>query len=164
LQGMGLQEDVQVSIGRLHLRRGDRLLVCCDGLSNLVDDNELRDLLSSLDLKTACNKMVDLANERGGDDNITAIVASLDGAGLPVPGPDETVTQTFEVLQEFEQGGKKRSVTPRPTPPDEPARAPVVDEPAAPVETPADAQSPWPLVIAVVTVISVMGFVIWLLR
>ncbi len=167
LQGMGLQEDVQVSIGRLRLRRGDRLLICCDGLSNLVNDDELRDLLNTLDLTAACNRMVDLANERGGDDNITAIVASLDGAGLPVPGPDETVTQTFEVLQEFEQGGKKTSERP---PARESAPPAVVVEaaPAAPsppdeLEAPSDSGSPWPLLVAVVTLIGVMGFVIWFL-
>ena len=100
-QAMGLETNVHVAIGKLDLRRGDRLLVCCDGLYNLVSDDELGEFLAQDDLWTTCNRMIDLANERGGSDNVTAVVARFDGEGLPDAPHNETVTQTFEVLQEF---------------------------------------------------------------
>ncbi|MBK9034537.1 MAG: Stp1/IreP family PP2C-type Ser/Thr phosphatase [Myxococcales bacterium] len=127
LQGMGLKDDVQVSIGRLQLRRGDRLLLCSDGLSNLVSDDELRAvLISERDLAAACERTIELANSRGGDDNITAIVAALDGEGLPLPTTTETLTQTFEILQAYDPGGP--AARPRP---DAPAASPAAAAPAA---------------------------------
>src|SRR5882672_8514121 len=54
---------------------GDRYLLCSDGLSNLVDNEEIgAQLLRHDDPDRACRALVDLANERGGDDNITVIV------------------------------------------------------------------------------------------
>ncbi|MBI4864866.1 MAG: serine/threonine-protein phosphatase [Candidatus Riflebacteria bacterium] len=101
LQAMGAKQDVQVSIGRLRLRRGDRLLLCSDGLSNGVTDPELGALLGDAELATVCDRMIDLANERGGEDNLTAIVVLVEGDVLPLPSAEEPVTQTLEVLQEF---------------------------------------------------------------
>ncbi len=118
LQAMGLEPNVQVSIGRLGLRRGDRLLLCCDGISNKITDEELRGLLAEPDLEAACSRMIDLANERGGDDNLTTVIAHVDGEGLPEARPEEPVTQTLEVLQEFGGGIKKNS------PPRDPASLP----------------------------------------
>lgn len=102
LQAMGLAEDVRAAIGRLSLRRRDRFLVCSDGISNSLSDAELRLLLADHDPQTACTKMIDLANERGGKDNLTAIVAHVSGEGLDLPQQSESVTSTFEVLQAFE--------------------------------------------------------------
>jgi serine/threonine protein phosphatase PrpC len=101
LQAMGREKDIQVSIGRLRLRRGDRLLLCCDGLSNAVTDPELEAMLGDPDLANICERMIDLANERGGEDNLTAVVALVEGDGLPMPSLDEPATQTIEILQEY---------------------------------------------------------------
>lgn len=101
VQAMGLEPNVHVAIGRLHLRDGDRLLLCSDGLYSLVQEDELSSILQSEDLTDACNRMIDRANEQGGTDNITAIVAKIEGPDLPDAVIDESVTQTFEVLQDF---------------------------------------------------------------
>jgi serine/threonine protein phosphatase PrpC len=101
LQAMGLAEDVRVAIARLHLRRGDRLLLCSDGLSNMLSDDQLRDILGSGDAGTACERLIDRGNEQGGEDNLTAIVAELDGEGLERPRAAESVTATFEVIKDF---------------------------------------------------------------
>lgn len=101
VQAMGLEPNVHVAIGRLHLRDGDRLLLCSDGLYGLVEEGELSNILQKEDLTVACNEMIDRANELGGTDNITAIVAKIEGPDLPNAAFDESVTQTFEVLQEF---------------------------------------------------------------
>ena len=61
------------------LMHGDRILVCSDGLSDLVEDDELPPLLAEGDPDAITSALVDLANLRGGHDNITCIVAVWDG-------------------------------------------------------------------------------------
>jgi serine/threonine protein phosphatase PrpC len=101
LQAMGLKPDVVVALGRLELRDRDAFILCSDGLSNKATVEELRDLvLTSPQLDVACVRMIDLANKRGGEDNITAIVARVDG-DLPQPIATERLSQTLHVLKDF---------------------------------------------------------------
>jgi len=61
-----------------HLEPGDTLLICSDGLTDLVwDDEILKVVRSKHDLKSAVDKLVNLANERGGHDNITVVLLSM---------------------------------------------------------------------------------------
>jgi protein phosphatase len=112
LQAMGLADDVQVAIGRLHLRRADTLLICCDGLSNTITDDEIRQILTANDPTSACARLIDLANDRGGTDNLTAIVARLDGRGLQSASADELMTATFDVLRAFTTEASKPVAAP----------------------------------------------------
>ncbi len=106
LQAMGQHPDVQVALGRLELRRGDKLLLCSDGLSGKVNADEmLAKVQQSPSLEAACRALVDLANERGGEDNITVVVARIDGEGVRVPQDQESLTQTFQVLAEYKAAG-----------------------------------------------------------
>ena len=73
-RSVGYQEEVESDICVKDLKAGDRILLCTDGLSNLVDDNEIESIVMDNPIKEACQKLVDLANERGGDDNITIVV------------------------------------------------------------------------------------------
>ncbi len=73
-RSVGFESDVNVDLMGLELEGGDRLVICCDGLSNLVDDDEIREVVAASSLDDAPRRLVDLANERGGDDNITVIV------------------------------------------------------------------------------------------
>jgi len=126
LQAVGLSSDVRVAIARLRLRRGDRVLLCSDGVSNAISDAELLQIVAQSDPRNACQTMIALANDRGGDDNQTAIVADLVGDGLPLPDEFETVTETYEVLQAFEVGTSSSEEPPRrrrATTPDRPAMA-----------------------------------------
>ncbi len=79
----GTIEDVQVDTDRLQLEDGDRLLLCSDGLTDLVDDqtitNILRETTRSID---ACDRLVQRALDNGGRDNVTVIVAAY---RLPEP-------------------------------------------------------------------------------
>jgi serine/threonine protein phosphatase PrpC len=102
LQAMGLSRDVRVAIGRLELRRGDRFLLCSDGVSNAVSDDELRQMMTGSDPRAACETMIALANDRGGLDNQTAIVADLAGDDLEPPDEFETITSTYEMLKAYE--------------------------------------------------------------
>jgi serine/threonine protein phosphatase PrpC len=118
LQAMGLADDVQVAIARLGLHRGDTILVCCDGLSNAISDDELAMILIASDPAIACQKLIDLANERGGEDNLTAIVARFGGEGLAPAFAGGSVSGTFEVLKEF-----KPEVPTVPPPPANPVKS-----------------------------------------
>lgn len=102
LQAMGVAPDVKVALGRLELRQRDCLLLCSDGLSNKVEEHELRELvLTSTKLQEAAGKMIELANARGGEDNITVLLAGVSGDLLPV-APGEPLSETWRVLQEFD--------------------------------------------------------------
>jgi serine/threonine protein phosphatase PrpC len=102
LQAMGLKPDVTAAIGRLDLRDRDAFILCSDGLSNKASIEELRDLvLTSPGLDAACVRMIDLAKSRGGEDNVTVVVAGVSG-DLPQPVASESLSQTLHVLQEFE--------------------------------------------------------------
>jgi protein phosphatase len=72
-RSVGFEQEVLVDLMGLELEAGDAVLVCCDGLSNLVEDQEVLGLVDR-DGVDAVEGLVDLANERGGDDNITVAV------------------------------------------------------------------------------------------
>lgn len=101
LQAMGTKPDVKVALGRLALRQRDCLILCSDGLSNKIGMGEIRwAVLRSQGLDAACTTMVDLAKQRGGEDNITVIVAGVSG-DLPRAAAGEKIEDTFQVLREF---------------------------------------------------------------
>jgi serine/threonine protein phosphatase PrpC len=101
MQAMGNQLDVSLALGRLELRQLDCLLLCSDGLTTKVPDEMLRDVvLSSPDLSTARDRLVDLANDRGGDDNTTVVLGGVSG-DLPPPNVGEPVEATYSVLKTF---------------------------------------------------------------
>lgn len=100
LQAFGQQKTLNIGLGRLALRRGDRLLLCSDGLSNKLNPDEMREIIcDSGALDKAAVKLIEMANERGGDDNATVVLAEATGDDLSVHRDAETVTQTFEVVK-----------------------------------------------------------------
>ncbi|HLM73757.1 MAG TPA: protein phosphatase 2C domain-containing protein, partial [Polyangiaceae bacterium] len=100
LQVMGQKEDLRVEVGRIEIRQGDRFLLCSDGLSNCVKDEDiLRIAAAPSPVDAACAALVDAANEGGGSDNITVILAEVWG-DLPAPS-DGACENSVETLQEF---------------------------------------------------------------
>src|SRR2546423_7790973 len=88
LQALGASPSVKVVVDRLDLRDLDIILLCSDGLtSNLkVKPEEMVRLIDqSHSLKEACESLIDLANQRGGEDNITVLVAQVTGGKLQPP-------------------------------------------------------------------------------
>jgi protein phosphatase len=77
-RSVGFEADVSVDMMGLEVLPGDRLVICCDGLSNLVDDQEILEVVSANPLELAPKRLIDLANDRGGDDNITVIVIHIE--------------------------------------------------------------------------------------
>jgi PPM family protein phosphatase len=88
---LGPEPLVQVDVEGPHaLRPGDIFLLCSDGLSGQVNDSEIGAVASELPPEEACRFLVDLANMRGGPDNITVMIIRLQKAdphsnGVPVP-------------------------------------------------------------------------------
>ena len=76
-RSVGFEADVAVDMMGLEVEAGDRLVICCDGLSNLVEDDEILSIVTSCAVDDAPRRLIDLANERGGDDNITVIVVHV---------------------------------------------------------------------------------------
>lgn len=77
LQVMG-QEEVDVALGRIRLQRGDRLLLCSDGLTNVLDDETIRALAQApSDLAAACDDLVACTKQGGAPDNVTVVLAEV---------------------------------------------------------------------------------------
>jgi serine/threonine protein phosphatase PrpC len=79
-QAMGHQEALTVAMSQCDLHDRDLLLLCSDGLTNELADDDIRDVvLHSIRLDVAAARLVDLANERGGRDNTTIVLAGVSG-------------------------------------------------------------------------------------
>jgi protein phosphatase len=90
LQALGTADTVQVDLTFVPLRRGDVLLMCSDGLSGMVRYDDIRQtLLDHPDTVEACKVLTDKANDAGGHDNVTVIVARFEGEGLPAPSDED---------------------------------------------------------------------------
>jgi serine/threonine protein phosphatase PrpC len=92
LQALGVGVDVNVVVSFADLQPGDVIIVCSDGLSEKVTAEEMRDTIRTIwNVADACGRLVALARERGGEDNITAVVAYFDAEGSePPPGAGGT--------------------------------------------------------------------------
>ena len=90
LQALGPDALVKVDLSWQPLQRNDVLIICSDGLSNLVRRDDITQaVLEEAEMAGVCRRLVALANERGGPDNITVIAARFDGDGLPETATDE---------------------------------------------------------------------------
>lgn len=86
LQALGAHNNVNVEVNTVHLCQLDTLLICSDGLSGKMHADEIANVVNAAtDFKSACQSLINLANERGGEDNITVVIAQFSGSGLPLP-------------------------------------------------------------------------------
>ncbi|MCO6512299.1 MAG: serine/threonine-protein phosphatase [Aridibacter famidurans] len=91
LQALGAQNEIYPVAARLTPQRDDILIICSDGLSNKIDGVDMQKIVFEHldDLQQAAGKLIEVANERGGEDNITLIIARLTGSSLEEPTEDE---------------------------------------------------------------------------
>jgi len=90
LQALGASPYINVAVNKLVLRDGDIMLLCSDGLSNKVRGDEMVQTVEDSDsIEHACQALIDLANQRGGEDNITILLAQVSAGDLKPP--DELV-------------------------------------------------------------------------
>jgi len=91
-QAVGSSENVNVKVTYTKVRQGDRLLLCSDGLYNML---HATDILASVKgtepLANKCKSLIDKANAKGGNDNITVVMAEFSGPGLPPAAPNARV-------------------------------------------------------------------------
>jgi protein phosphatase len=90
-RAVGAHDSLQIDEDTLDVNDGDMFLLCSDGLSNEVTDQEICDALATGDCRLAAKTLMDIALMRGGHDNISVVIACAhDGAHAPYP-TDETV-------------------------------------------------------------------------
>jgi serine/threonine protein phosphatase PrpC len=76
-QALGLDRSINPDVVRLDLATGDRLLLCTDGLTNMVDDAGVAMLLGKGDTAEAADALIAAALANGGIDNITVVVVDV---------------------------------------------------------------------------------------
>ncbi len=78
-RALGMQDHVTVDLQCVDAEIGDLFVLCSDGLSGMIGDDEILDVTGSTDdLTEACRRLVALANEHGGEDNITAVIVRIE--------------------------------------------------------------------------------------
>jgi PPM family protein phosphatase len=99
LQALGPEPVVRIDVTHQRVRRGDRLVLCTDGLSGLVRREEIaQDVSSGDELHRICERLVERANAGGGPDNITVVTAAFEGSSLPEAQAGDSVGYTVYPL------------------------------------------------------------------
>ena len=95
LQALGAQNELTPATARIQLRDGDTLLLCSDGLSGKLRNEDIRQIVADAagDLSAACSALVAEANNRGGEDNITVVLARFSGDDLRDPNDDRITVE-----------------------------------------------------------------------
>jgi PPM family protein phosphatase len=89
-RALGVDENIPIDELTLDLKEGDRFLLCTDGLSSMLERDTIQQILQSEpDPQAACDRLVEEANQAGGDDNITVVL-------LDVVGDDEAAADGLE--------------------------------------------------------------------
>lgn len=101
LQALGAQSDITPVTGKIRLKQGDLVLLCSDGLSGKLRAEDIQRIVSGTngDLAKACDALVQEANNRGGEDNITVVLARFLGDDLEAPASDK-ITIELPPLEE----------------------------------------------------------------
>lgn len=87
LQALGASPKIDVEIVRMPIREMDILVLCSDGLTNKVRGEEIHEIINQApSLKEACEDLIALSNERGGEDNITVLIVQFSGGNLSHAG------------------------------------------------------------------------------
>lgn len=125
-RALGISSLVRVDRHIQDLHPGDALLLCTDGLTNLVSDSELQQQLQSIaDPQQCCQSLVHLANQRGGGDNITVVIAraqeslgtKLVIASPPNPSAEQVKVDTEEIVVPPRRLWQKKNKRQAPPPP-----------------------------------------------
>lgn len=143
LQALGPDPRVKVDLTFLPLVREDVILICSDGLSGQVKREEIAECATrETDPERLCSELIDLANSRGGPDNITCVVVQMAGDGLPPSDAREAADYQPTTILEEDTGEFPATTTPiRST---QPVAVPTPGELAAALAEARAADSPSP--------------------
>jgi len=101
-RAVGIQESVQVDTLIVDLVPGDMFILCSDGLHGYVEDEEMLPLVSGLQPVDLPKRLIDVANERGGKDNITAVVVKVAGDSAAMANEETSEAQSrMEALRKI---------------------------------------------------------------
>jgi PPM family protein phosphatase len=133
-RALGPEPDVEVDTYTLTGREGDLFLLCSDGLTSMISDDEVGSILRSADsLDAAADALVRAANQSGGKDNITVVLFRLGPAGENGgPGEDETIAGQISAADVQSAAALDEPTEPHPGPVtlrDAPADATVIAPP-----------------------------------
>jgi serine/threonine protein phosphatase PrpC len=114
-RALGVDEALQVDQAAIEPRAGDRLLICSDGLTGMVDEEHIRHILTEkADPQAAADALVEAANGAGGQDNITAIVIDvLETEGEAAPQETRTEVGAPGPVEERPRAAASPPATPR---------------------------------------------------
>ena len=77
-RAIGVEEVTHADFFEVQFKDGDKLLMCSDGLTNMIEDNDILSIINgNNDIESTVHKLIDLANDSGGKDNIAVLVAEL---------------------------------------------------------------------------------------
>tara|TARA_B100001142_G_C14346929_1_gene660437 strand:+ start:384 stop:1187 length:804 start_codon:yes stop_codon:yes gene_type:complete len=76
-RAIGLNSEVEVDVSLMNVYKGDIVLICSDGLSGLVSDKSIEEVVSINDFQEVPDKLIEIANQNGGTDNITVLVGMV---------------------------------------------------------------------------------------
>ena len=111
LQALGSEEDLEVAHPEQHLRAGDLLLLCTDGLTGVVADAEVEQILGGGgSLEELCGRLVEKAEANGGPDNITVLLGSVaaEPGSRRVASPISCVTGSVTMASGRSSSGSDR--------------------------------------------------------
>ncbi len=98
-RALGVDAEVEVDTTSIEVQEGDRVLVCSDGLSSMLSDSTIQSLLEEgSDAQPTADRLIEAANEAGGEDNITVVVLDF-GSEAQSPGggrPDDGLPASTE--------------------------------------------------------------------
>jgi len=111
-RALGLEPGVDVDLESVDLRADDRVLLCSDGLTTMVAESDISEILGAeADPETAARKLVDAANDAGGADNITVVVIDIedgddsdDSDGDDGDGDDDTDPEAIAAVEATAEG------------------------------------------------------------
>ncbi len=90
-RALGMQDNVVVDLQHDDPKVGDVYVLCSDGLSGMVSDDDIQEIvIATNDIREACRKLIQRANERGGEDNITAVLIKIEEEAAEEPVPAST--------------------------------------------------------------------------
>jgi serine/threonine protein phosphatase PrpC len=133
-RALGMQDQVVVDLQHDDPQLGDVYVLCSDGLSGMVTDEDIQKIITGAgDIRDACRRLIQRANERGGEDNITAVLIKIEEQ----PTDDAALGTTQAAPAAGSDGAKDApNATTPPAPPPVPADVNIGEEPTLPGVTP----------------------------
>ncbi len=116
-RALGMQDQVMVDLQTDEPQPGDLYLLCSDGLSGMIEDGEILEiLLSAGDVVDGCRKLIQRANERGGEDNITAVLVRIEAEDTDRVRPPEESRPPLDTIPVESAAPHDPSTSSSPTP------------------------------------------------